>query len=99
MDAEQLRQLLATAVAARASFSRSLEPDGIHVVGAVWIVLGVCRLHYTLATGGIASKEEAGQYGLHTFSEQWHRALNEALRIRRADRARADVASALGEID
>ncbi len=66
--------------------------------GAVWIVLGVCRLHYTLATGSIASKEAAGSYGLQTFPERWHRVLNEALTIRRADRARADVASAAAEM-
>jgi hypothetical protein len=71
---------------------------GFTSYGAVWVVLGVCRLHYTLATGRIASKEQAGRYGLHTFPAQWHRALNEALRIRRADRARPDVASAAGEI-
>lgn len=66
--------------------------------GAAWLVLGVCRLHYTLATGRIASKEAAGHYGLETFTPQWHRALTEALRIRRADRARADAASALAEL-
>jgi hypothetical protein len=66
--------------------------------GAVWIVLGVCRLHYTLATGKIGSKEEAGCYGIRTFPEQWHRVLNEALRIRRADRARPSVASAFSEV-
>jgi hypothetical protein len=66
--------------------------------GAVWIVLGVCRLHYTLATGEIGSKEEAGGYGLRTFSRQWHRVLDEALRIRRADRARPDLRSALSEL-
>ena len=66
--------------------------------GAVWVVLGVCRLHYTLATGRIGSKEDAGCYGLRTFPEMWHRVLNEALRIRRADRARPDVTSAFAEI-
>ena len=66
--------------------------------GAVWIVLGVCRLHYTLATGAIASKEKAGSYGLRTFPERWHGVLNEALRIRQADRARADVTSALHQM-
>jgi Domain of unknown function (DUF4111) len=66
--------------------------------GAVGMVLGPCRLHYTLATGKIASKEEAGCYALHVFPERWHRALNEALRIRRADRARPGMASALSEI-
>jgi len=66
--------------------------------GAVWLVLGVCRLHYTLATGKIGSKEEAGRYGMQAFPERWHLALNEVLRIRRADRARPDVPSALSEI-
>jgi len=66
--------------------------------GAVWVVLGVCRLHYTLATGKIGSKEEAGHYGIRTFPERWHLALNESLRIRRADRARPDVTSALSEM-
>jgi hypothetical protein len=66
--------------------------------GAVWIVLGVCRLHYTLASGKIGSKEAAGAYGLATFPTRWHRALNEALRIRRADCARAEALSALVEL-
>ena len=65
--------------------------------GAVWVVLGLCRLHYTLATGEIASKEEAGCYGMRAFPERWHRVLNEALRIRRADRARASIGSAFYE--
>jgi predicted nucleotidyltransferase len=66
--------------------------------GAAWMVLGVCRLHYTLATGKIASKESAGEYGLAAFHDRWRPVLNEALRIRRADRARADMASALTEM-
>ena len=66
--------------------------------GAVWIVLGLCRLHYTLATGKIGSKEEAGHYGLRTFPGRWHLVLNESLRIRRADRARPDLTSALSEM-
>jgi predicted nucleotidyltransferase len=66
--------------------------------GAVWMVLGVCRLHYTLTTGTIGSKEEAGCHGIRTFPEQWHRVLNEALRIRRADRARPDMPSAFFEV-
>jgi len=66
--------------------------------GAVWIVLGVCRLHYTLATGKIGSKNAAGEYGLRTFPDRWHPVLNEALRIRRADRARPDLTSALSEM-
>jgi hypothetical protein len=63
----------------------------------VWIVLGVSRLHYTLATGEICSKEAAGLYARQTFLERWHRVVDESLRIRRADRARPDAASACAE--
>ena len=66
--------------------------------GTVWIVLGVSRLHYTLATGKICSKEAAGSYALQTFPEQWYGVIKEALRIRHADRARADFVSALADI-
>jgi hypothetical protein len=66
--------------------------------GAVWIVLGITRLHYTLATGGIISKEGAGIYALQTFPEKWHRIVNECLRIRRADQARPDITSAIAEL-
>jgi hypothetical protein len=65
--------------------------------GVVWIVLGVCRLHATLATGDILSKEAAGEYGLRTFDATWHPLLEEALRIRREDRARADFRSFVAE--
>jgi hypothetical protein len=66
--------------------------------GAAWIVLGIPRLHYTLATGEIGSKDAAGVYALQTFPERWHRAVHEGLRIRRSDRARPSPASALAEL-
>lgn len=66
--------------------------------GAVWVVLGVCRLHYTLATDQIGSKQEAGCYAIRTFAERWHRVINEALRVRRADRAAPDPLSAAREL-
>ncbi|GAA1256971.1 hypothetical protein GCM10009677_04060 [Sphaerisporangium rubeum] len=50
----------------------------------VWTATGVTRLHYTLATGDITSKESAARYGLEIFPDRWHRLLEEALRIRRA---------------
>ncbi|WP_375276262.1 aminoglycoside adenylyltransferase domain-containing protein [Methylorubrum thiocyanatum] len=46
-------------------------------------VLGMCRLHYILATGVVPSKSDAGLYGLITFQPEWHRIIDEALRIRR----------------
>ncbi|HEV8145863.1 MAG TPA: aminoglycoside adenylyltransferase domain-containing protein [Bryobacteraceae bacterium] len=63
--------------------------------GAVWIVLGVTRLHYTLATGEIGSKENAGRYSLRTFPEEWHRVIQESLRLRQSDRASPDIAGAI----
>ncbi len=66
--------------------------------GAAWIVLGVPRLHYTLATGEICSKDAAGVHALPTFPERWHRIVNESLRIRRSDHARPSVLSALAEL-
>ena len=46
-------------------------------------VLGMCRLHYILATRNVPSKSDAGLYGLITFPQEWHRVIDEALRIRR----------------
>ena len=65
--------------------------------GVVWIVLGLSRLHYTLATGALCSKEAAGEYALQAFPQRWRRVVHESLRIRRADFARPDVSSALLE--
>ena len=48
-----------------------------------WGVLGVSRLHYTLATGAITSKAGAGRYALGTFPARWHRVIRECLRLRR----------------
>lgn len=48
----------------------------------VWGVLGVSRLHYTLATGCITSKTGAGLYAREVFAPRWQRVINEALLIR-----------------
>ena len=64
--------------------------------GAVWIALGVTRLHYTLATGALCSKAEAARYALRAFpDERWRRVVEECLRIREADRAGSGVRGAL----
>lgn len=64
-------------------------------LAAVWTVTGVSRLHYTLATGDITSKDGAGRHALRTFPERWHRVVNESLRIRRADPGRSLYRNAL----
>ncbi|KMO35315.1 DNA polymerase subunit beta [Methylobacterium variabile] len=50
-------------------------------------VLGMCRLHYILSTRVVPSKSDAGLYGLITFQPEWHRIIDEALRIRREPEA------------
>lgn len=50
-----------------------------------WGVLGIPRLHYTLATGAVTSKSGAGEYALGAFGEEWAPILVEALRLRRED--------------
>jgi hypothetical protein len=42
-------------------------------------VLGVSRLHYTLATGEILDKETAGEYALETFGPEWRTVVEDAL--------------------
>lgn len=66
--------------------------------GCMWIVLGMSRLHYTLETGKIASKEQAGIYALDVFPSCWRPIVTESLRLRRSDRARPDAWSAVREL-
>ena len=66
--------------------TRLFSKAGLASLGSwapAWGVLGVTRLHYTLSTGRITSKEGAGRYALEAFPERWHRVVNECLRIRR----------------
>ncbi|MFC6020574.1 aminoglycoside adenylyltransferase domain-containing protein [Plantactinospora solaniradicis] len=55
---------------------------GLTSWGAVWGVLGVSRLHYTLATGEITSKTGAGRYARKAFDPRWRPIVDECLRIR-----------------
>ncbi len=69
----------------RARCSRLLSPAGLAALGSwapEWGVLGVSRLHYTLATGDITSKRGAGEYARDAFDPRWHRVIDECLRIR-----------------
>ncbi|MEV0619161.1 aminoglycoside adenylyltransferase domain-containing protein [Nonomuraea sp. NPDC050404] len=70
--------------------SRPFTPWGLMCLGGygvVWVVTGVARLHYTIATGEITSKTGAGRHALTAFPERWHRVVNEALRLREQDTA------------
>jgi Nucleotidyltransferase domain len=52
-----------------------------------WGVLGSPRLHHTIATGDVISKEGAGEYALDAFDPQWHPIINEGLSYWRGDPA------------
>jgi hypothetical protein len=62
---------------------------GLTAYACEWCVLGVSRLHYTLATGKITSKAGAGVYALGAFPTQWRRVIEESLRIRRGETGRS----------
>lgn len=60
--------------------------DGLFLLtdyATAWTVTGIARLHYTIATGAITSKDGAGRHALESFPEPWHRIVDEALRLRR----------------
>ena len=65
--------------------ARPLSPLGWIDWGVCWSVLGISRLHYTLATGRITSKTGAGEHALSVFGER--RVIEEALRIRAGKRS------------
>jgi hypothetical protein len=44
-----------------------------------WGVLGAPRLHRTIVSGEIVSKEVSGEYALDVFSSKWHPLIREAL--------------------
>ncbi len=46
-------------------------------------VLGAPRLHYTIATGEIATKEAAAHYAFDVFEPRWHGLIEDALAFRR----------------
>jgi hypothetical protein len=50
--------------------------------GIAWAVLGIARMHYTLATGKITSKSGGGRFALEHYEDRWHPIVTEALRCR-----------------
>jgi hypothetical protein len=53
---------------------------------AAWGVLGTARMHATLATGQVITKEQAGEYALVTFHRRWHPVIHDALGYWRGER-------------
>jgi hypothetical protein len=72
--------------------ARLASPAGLVSLSAwaaAWGVLGISRIHHTVAQGGIISKTAAADYALATFAERWWRIIREAKRIRTATGARS----------
>lgn len=48
-----------------------------------WATLGSPKLHRTVATGDVLSKEETGEYALDVFDDRWHPLIRDGLAYRR----------------
>jgi hypothetical protein len=51
------------------------------------MVLGIPRLHHTIASLGVTSKTGAGHYALGVVDSRWHPALDAAIALRSDQRA------------
>jgi hypothetical protein len=60
---------------------RGVPPRRLAATG----VLGAPRLHYTIATGDIATKQAAARYALEAFDPRWHGLIEEAIADWRGD--------------
>lgn len=58
------------------------EPRVRHKSGLQWLVLGVPRLHYTIATLAVTSKSGAGRYALGVVDSRWRPVINAAIALR-----------------
>lgn len=93
------RRFAASTLRSRPPMSRLLPRRWV----TAWGVLGVSRLHATIATGDVISKEAAGEYAKDVFDRRWHPLIHEALAYWREeqplpefeDRSRRD--EAMGE--
>lgn len=63
-------------------------------VAATWGSLGAPRLHATIATGAILTKEQAGEYAKDAFDAAWHPLLDRALAYWRGSRRALAIAPA-----
>jgi hypothetical protein len=68
--------------AQRARAGVATEARVRHEYGLQWLVLGVPRLHYTIATLDVTSKTGAGRYALDIAPPQFHAVLDTALALR-----------------
>jgi hypothetical protein len=63
-----------------------------------WGVLGAPRLHHTIATGDVISKERAGEYSLDVFDEEWHPIIREGLAYSRGEAPVPDFTDRRGRV-
>lgn len=56
-----------------------------------WGMLGAPRLHYTITTGDVISKEAGGEYALDVFGRRWHPLVREALAFWRREERRVNL--------
>jgi hypothetical protein len=71
--------------AARIEEWQRLEPTETrvrHEYGLQWLVLGIPRLHHTIATLDVTSKTGAGRYALEITDERWHPVIEAAIALR-----------------
>ncbi len=68
-----------------AALSRVSPDDSVNASILAWGVLGVARIAYTLATGGIVSKTGAGLWALEAYASDWHPTIRNALAARRGE--------------
>ena len=57
----------------------------VHHYGLPWLVLGVARVHYTIATGDITSKSGGGRWALRHSDERWRPLVATCLALRRGE--------------
>lgn len=84
-DGELRAWTLANLNGYRRRWAERAQRGGSGIIGvpvrrqSAWGVLGAPRLHYTIATGGIATKEAAASYALEVFEPRWHGLIMEAI--------------------
>jgi predicted nucleotidyltransferase len=70
----------------KSSMRKLMNPIETDDIDTVWGVLGVTRLHATIASGEVISKSGAADYAKQTFEPQWHKLVDEIALARRNNR-------------
>jgi hypothetical protein len=63
-----------------------------------WGVLGPARMHHTIATGEVVSKEDAAVYVRAAFDPRWHPLVDEALAFRRDEPTDPEFAASVPDV-